>query len=206
MKKEFEPLFKIAVDKEGNTVSIKDAVKGDDYFCPECGAKFALKKSGNIGPHSRRPHFAHLGQLYNCTPESILHKAFKINAAKLLEKYIEDKRPFPIKWECSCCHLKYAGDLLFSARNIEVEKDLGICKPDIAIIDNDGNVKIVIEVVVTHEPEQQALDYYKEKGIIMIRVDVGEDDLNNIESKLSTPDYITFLTLTANFSYFCNYL
>lgn len=191
MSKEIEPLFTIALDKCGNTVSIKDAVKGADYFCPECGAKFALKKSGNTGPHSRRPHFAHLGHGYNCTPESILHKAFKIQTAKLLEQYLSEQKEFLIKWSCPHCPAKYTGDILFSAASIVMEKDLGVCQPDVALLDKDGKVIIVIEVVVTHEPEQTTLDYYKENGIIMIRVDVTEDDLQDIETKLSNPNAVT---------------
>lgn len=191
MSKEAEPLFTIALDKCGNAVSIKDAVKGIDYFCPECGAKFALKKSGKTGPHSRRPHFAHLGHGYNCTPESILHKAFKTQAAKLLEQYLVEKKEFLIEWSCSHCPAKYKGNLLFAAASVAVEKDLGTCQPDIAILDKDGKVIIVIEVVVTHEPEQTALDYYKENGIVMVRVDVDEDDLQNIEAKLSNPNAVT---------------
>lgn len=191
MSKEIEPLFTIALDKCGNAVSIKDAVKGADYFCPECGARFALKKSGNTGPHSRRPHFAHLGHGYNCTPESILHKAFKIQTAKLLEKYLAEQKEFLITWSCPSCPAKYKGNILFAASSIAVEKDLGVCKPDIAILNKDGKVIIVIEVVVTHEPEQTTLDYYKDNGIVMIRVDVTEDDLQDIEAKLSTPNAVT---------------
>lgn len=190
----FEPLFGIALNKNGETVLIKDAVKGVEYFCPDCGAKFALKKSGNTGPRSRRPHFAHLGHGYNCTPESILHKLFKLQVEKTLSACIENKQEFPIEWDCPQCSKKYSANLVHSAAKVEVEKNLGVCKPDIALLDAVGNVIAVVEVVVTHEPEQEVLDYYKEHGIIMVRVDVHDEDLNNVAAKLAKPSQVSLCT------------
>jgi hypothetical protein len=36
-----------------------------------------------------------------------------------------------------------------------------ICKPDIALFDETGKVFTVIEIVVTHKPEDNVIKYYK---------------------------------------------
>lgn len=187
----FEPLNKIAFDSEGRIVFIQDAIKGLDYYCPDCGERFAVKNSGKTGPHSKRPHFAHTGASHNCTPESILHKAFKKLSAELLQTCINEKQSFSIEWACPHCAEKYKGDLLAAAKSVVVEKDLQICRPDISLLDNDGSVVATIEVVVSHEPELPTLSYYAEHGIPMIRVDVTEEDLNNVAAKLAKPDFVS---------------
>lgn len=45
-----------AIDKDGNKIAIENAVKGCDYFCPDCGCPLILKAVDSPGI---RTHFAH---------------------------------------------------------------------------------------------------------------------------------------------------
>ena len=133
-----ELLHRIAYDNHGNTVVADDAIKGREYSCPECGRPLILKKSGRSGPGTRRPHFASKnieGNPHNCNPETVLHKVFKHSVTELLQSYQIEKKPFPVKWTCSECGLKYSGNLLLVDERVQEEYLLGSCKLDIALID-----------------------------------------------------------------------
>ena len=69
-----EILYATAIDKDGNLIHIDDAVKGIDYYCPECKKEFILHKSGKTGQGSKRPHFKHNELSPNCKPETVLQK------------------------------------------------------------------------------------------------------------------------------------
>ena len=185
-------LIEIAYDENKNIVFVNNAVKGKMYFCPKCGEELIFKNSGKTGQGSRCPHFAHKGcGGHNCDPESVLHAAFKKETAKILSSHLKESTGFNIKWRCSDCGSQYSGDLLFLAKTIEVEYDLKVCRPDIALLDDAGKVRIAIEIVNTHAPEEKVEKYYNDNGIVLVQYNVHEDDLLNIEEKLLKPDIVS---------------
>ena len=193
-----EVLIKIAYDENQNIVFADNAIKGRKYYCLDCKEELTYRNSGKTGKGSRRPHFAHRGGGgHNCDPESVLHAAFKNEAAKLLEGFIAENKGFDIKWTCKECGIPYVGNLLFVAKSVKVEYDLKECKPDIALLDETRKVRIAVEIVKTHEPEDNAIKYYKEHGIILVKYNVVEEDLHRIEDKLKNPDYVS-LCLRSN--------
>ena len=184
-------MIKIAYDEEGNIVFPNNAIKGKKYFCPKCGEELTYRNSGKTGKGSRCPHFAHKGGGHNCDPESVLHAAFKKETTKILSSYLKENKGFIIKWTCSDCGLPYSGDLLFIAKSVEVEYDLKVCRPDIALLDDAGKVRIAIEIVNTHKPEDKTLKYYKDNGIVLVQYNVIVEDLNSIEEKLKSPEIVS---------------
>ena len=81
--------------------------------------------------------------------------------------------------------------MLLITKSVEVEYDLKVCRPDIALLDDSGKVRIAIEIVKTHEPEGNVLHYYKDNGITLIQYNVIEEDLNRVEEKLKNPDHVS---------------
>lgn len=194
-----ELLINFAFDLDNSIVFAKDAVKGIPYKCPECGQELVFKSSGNTGPGSRRPHFAHKGGGgSNCTPESLLHSAFKIKTAEILQEKINcDCKEFILNWKCEGCNKPYSGNILYMAKDVKIELDLGVCRPDIALLDANGKVIIAVEIVNTHYPEDGVLKYYRDNGIVLVQYNVTEDDLLNIEERLQHPDHVS-LCLDSN--------
>jgi hypothetical protein len=194
-----ELLINFAFDLDNSIVFAKDAVKGIPYKCPECGQELVFKSSGNTGPGSRRPHFAHKGGGgSNCTPESLLHSAFKIKTAEILQEKINcDCKEFILNWKCEGCNKPYSGNILYMAKDVKIELDLGVCRPDIALLDANGKVIIAVEIVNTHYPEDGVLKYYRDNGIVLVQYNVTEDDLLNIEERLHNPDHVS-LCLDSN--------
>ena len=183
-----EILYVAAFDKNGVLVKAKDAEKTAEYYCPECNDKLILKKSGNTGKGSKRPHFAHHAVSPNCTPEGVLHKSFKLLLLQYINTSIANKSPINIEWECSYCHVKHTGNLLQYATNAIAEFQMENCRADIALLGQEVKPFAVIEIVVTHKPEEAAITYYKENKIVLIQIELdNEGDLDCIVARINKP-------------------
>ena len=186
-------LYTTAIDDRGDSIHVNDAEKGRVYYCPSCKGEFILRKSGNTGKGSKRPHFAHNELTPNCTAESVLHNSFKKDLTNLLNKYLSEKKEFIINWNCTACSVYNKGNLLAKATSIREEYNLKVCRPDIALLDIEENVTAVIEIVVSHKPEEKVLQYYEDNELILIQINLySDEDLNNIERKILTPDIVDY--------------
>lgn len=137
-------LYTSALDSKNTLVTALQAGKGDKYSCPLCQGKMILRKSGKEGPGSRRPHFAHKALTPNCTPESVLHHSFKMMLADILSVKLVNNEPFPLTFTCRYCGELHEANLLKITKEVVVEKNLGTCIPDIALIDKNGKPYLAI--------------------------------------------------------------
>ena len=183
-------LYSIATTSTGQMVNANDAEKGIDYSCPLCGNPFILRKGTK-----KRPHFAHKNLSPNCTPETALHHSFKNLLAKKIQEHIDNKEALEIRWKCGKCHDYHSGNLLKKAVEVKVEHDLGSCRPDIALLNNKGDVVAVIEVIVTHAPEQKTLDFYEENKIAVVPFTLKSDeDINLLNRSIIETDKLDLCT------------
>lgn len=184
-------LYTIAKDKDGHLINASEAKKGDDFFCPLCNSELLLRKSGNTGKNSKRPHFAHKALTPNCTPETALHFLAKNLIAEKIKNNIQNKASINFSWRCHFCGEIHKGDLLKKAKDVKLEYGLSICRPDIALFDDANRVYAVIEVVVTHKPEAAVIQYYKENNITLVQINFNSDsELDAIDSKISNPSHV----------------
>lgn len=186
-----------AYDKDKNIVYIADAKKGNDYFCPSCQKRFVVKNSGKKGRGSRCPHFAH--PAHSECHESELHTIFKQKAIEMLKKQLE-VHVFPVVIN------NKRGNLLGDVSRIEGEFFLGIGnpRPDIALVNHDGNCIAALEIVVTHKPEDATIEYYNKNDIVCLQYDVKAEDIKSIQSiacKLQKPDKFFIPSLPNNYTY-----
>lgn len=191
MKKKI--LYTVALDNFGNLIKAKVAEKGNEFTCPKCKNELILKKSGKTGKGSKRPHFAHHVLTPNCTPETALHFIFKNLLAERIQNHIEKEIDLSIEWVCEYCYETHTGNLLRKAKSVKVEYYMKECQPDIALLDKNDIVYAVIEVVVTHKPEEKVLNFYTKENIILIQINLTSDeDLENLENRISKPDIVNF--------------
>jgi competence CoiA-like predicted nuclease len=178
-------LNKFAEDNNGKIIHIKNALSGVDYYCPECKEKFTLKK-GDIRQH----HFAHHNSSSSCTGtgEGYLHKAFKKMLLNIIMEYIKEKKPLEIKWNCYICKQEHNWNILNGVYDAKDEYFMKVCRPDIALFNENGKVPIVIEIIDTHEPEKSIIEYYIKNNIVLIQIKLDStNDLENIENKIKYP-------------------
>lgn len=184
-------LYTVAADKNGNLIKANNAEKGNVFFCPVCKDELILRKSGKTGKGAKRPHFAHRSLTPNCTPETALHYSFKNLLADKIQKHITTNTPLPFFWFCKFCYDAHSGNLTKKIKAIKVEYNMTACQPDIALFDNEGKVFAVIEIVVSHKPEEKVLKFYNDNTIIVIQINLTSDeDIYKLEDKISRPDSV----------------
>lgn len=188
-----EILYKYAVTENNELVHIDKAEKGIKYFCPECEKEFLLKKSGKIGKGSKQPHFAHKEVSPNCTAEGYLHKTFKKLVIRLYKKVKSEKEHFLMQWTCTTCNYSNLVSLFQNAASIREEYNLKVCRPDIALLDEDEKIFAALEIVVRHAPEENVLQYFKENNIALIQINVNnEEELSRFAEKIQIPDIVDY--------------
>jgi hypothetical protein len=183
---EKEILYKYAEDNAGKIIHIENAVEGNEYFCPRCKQSFIFKH-GKI----RRHHFAHRNPSPECTGEGYLHKTFKKFLLQLLKQYINDKIILNINFICNVCNTSHTYNLLLDICDVQDEYTLNICRPDIVLINSLRQIPAIIEIVDTHNPEQNVIEYCQKTSAILIIIKLDSiDDLERIDNKIKNPSTV----------------
>lgn len=184
-----------ALDADGKYVSIEHAQSGQPYFCPKCKEPLSFRKKGK-GPNAHRDHFSHRPDC-ECKgytaheSESAIHKFAKESIFAILHNAIKEHQDFPISWTCHHCNQEFQGNLLQRADSVVMEKEFGSSRPDIALLDADGIPIVAIEVVFTHDVEENTFQFYQDSSIVLVRVEVhSAEDCNDMVQKLTNPDSV----------------
>lgn len=178
-----------ALDCNGKFISIEHACKGVEYRCPVCKEPMSYCKKGN-GPHARTNHFKH--KVKTSCPgggESQIHKIAKEKIYEILRYFLDKQFDLPIVWKCPDCGRDNKANLLKRAKHVRMEHDLDEARPDIDLLDENGKPIIAIEIVFTHDVEQNTLRFYDNNNIVLIRIVVkSAEDCNDMMQKLQHPD------------------
>ncbi len=180
-----------ALDANGKYVSVEHAQKGQEYFCPLCHQQFVYCQKGK-GPHAHQDHFKHKVNSSCAGPsESDIHRIAKEGIYEILRSAIEKHQDINISWTCTECGLDFKGNLLKRAKKVEMEKNLKTSRPDIALLDENDNTIVAIEIVFTHDVTDKTLTFYDNNNIVLIRILVhSAEDCNNLMQKLQFPDRV----------------
>lgn len=178
-----------ALNANGKIISIENATKGEEYRCPVCKEPMSYCKKG-IGPHAKIDHFRHKVKT-NCEGggESLIHKMAKEKIYDILRCFIDKQLDLPIVWTCPDCHRDIEANLLKRAKDVRMEHDLDEARPDIDLLDENGKPIVAIEIVFTHDVEEQTLCFYDANNIVLIRIIINSaEDCNDMLNKLQHPD------------------
>lgn len=158
--------------RERKVVHIHDVESGKrlDCICPSCG-KTLIAKKGNILQH----HFAHDRET-TCSLESILHKLGKTLIYEGVKLSIQAGAGVPLVWKCEVCGDEHRGNLLKKAVGVKLEQSLGPARQDLLLVNGKGTPLTAIEVVVSHMPEPQTRQYYRDNHIEVLIVGIGMEN------------------------------
>jgi len=180
--------YSFALNTESELTSIENANKGQEYFCPACGAPMIPKK-GN----KRCWHFAHKGNTHNCSYESYLHKLAKLRISecfKSSQHFVISFNSIAICKIAECplgtinrCEWTVTKefDLKEYYNTCEEEIPIGNFKADLLISDTNDPQKqpILIEIFVSHKSSEKKIK--SGNRIIEIKI-ASEEDIDNIVS------------------------
>ncbi len=186
-------LLPYAYNEKNELIHIDDARKDCVYKCPCCSADLSLRisKIPKGQKYHRRNHFFHKSLNENHCSETFLHKMFKEKVYNYIKSKLLSKEDLDFEWVCEKCTSLHKGNLLKKVVNVILEYNLGECKPDIALLDENNKVIIVVEIVVTHKPEELVLKYYEDNRIACLQLFVDDfHDCNNVKHKLSHPNKV----------------
>ncbi|MEW6049008.1 MAG: hypothetical protein AB1609_21480, partial [Bacillota bacterium] len=78
----------------------------------------------------------------------------------VLQARLSEQVAYVATWTCDVCRREHTLDLVSGVARVETEHQLGAVRPDVALLDAEGKVLRVVEIVVTHEPDEVAWDTY----------------------------------------------
>lgn len=130
-----------------------------------------------------RPHFAH-GAACGA-PESVLHRTTIRVIGEAIEAAVAAGERYVVSCDCARCLASRDANLARPGGTVDVDRVLadGI-RPDLLIRKRSGAPLAVIEVVVTHSPEPEALAVYERHKLPLIAVSPTWDMLPELRHGL----------------------
>ena len=170
--------YTFSLNEAGVLIDVRDAVKGNVYFCPCCGAVM-LPRQGNV----RRWHFAHKSNAVNCSYETYLHKIAKQSIRECFEKSSNFFIEFLANVSCSVeeCPLGNNNPCTWKQEKVfDLKKYYDCCSEEAAFDSFRADILLInskrydfkpvaIEIFVSHRSSTEKLE--SNHKIIEIKID-----------------------------------
>ncbi len=153
--------------------------KASGCTCADCEGALLARKGDE-----RRHHFAHASSGQTGGRETCLHWNSVMALYQRLQDAIQHGDAVHFRWECTTCGVEHIRDFAEGMTRVKREERApdSLKRPDISLYRED-DLCCLIEVVVTHPPEQPVRDYSRERGVNLVVVDMkkGPELDGNIE-------------------------
>lgn len=149
---EYELAVPFALSEDGMEVRPEAATRGGPYTCPDCKMLLILR----AGPE-RRVHFAHKERAADCQfwTETEAH----LRAKQRVAAAINARQAVRFIRTCESCSQEHDQPLPTGIARASLEHVLaGGLRADIALLEDDGVVRAVLEIYATHECEPEKID------------------------------------------------
>ena len=168
--------YPVAYARPYEAVHIKDAQRGRPHFCFGCHREMVIRR-GSI----RRPHFAHKAGFVQCEKDNTLHEAAKAFIYQGFQRAVATEAEYQVGYPCERCetpirvHVALAGASIASERTV-----VKGTRSDLAIFQPDGSLRVIIEVVVTHDLASDTKQRYEETSYPVVTVEPSWDTLPDL--------------------------
>ncbi len=160
-------------------------------LCVGCEEPVILRS----GEH-RRAHFAHRPGATCSGGETALHRTAIQVISEGVVTAAREGRAYPFKLCCEQCDASREGNLARDPEcTVEIDRPLSnAIRPDILVRGGNGTARYVIEVVVTHSPEDAALTEYRTHDLPVIVVRPSWDTMESFRNGLTELETYHFTT------------
>ncbi len=160
-------LYPAAYIKPFTSVHISEAQRGDLHYCFGCDGEMLIKR-GSI----RQQHFAHKPPFIECDSNNALHETAKAIIAQGFMQAIDSGRVYNLSYPCRRCETPITVDVAEKGAGIGSEITVANgTRSDLVITRGDGiTPRVIIEIVVHHDLEQETRKKYEEFGLPVVKV------------------------------------
>lgn len=168
--------YPVAYDGAGGVVFIEDARRGDAYFCCGCGSEMVIRRG-----RRRQEHFAHKARFVRCKKDNTLHEAAKAFICQGFLHAVATGGEYQVGYPCERCETLISVNVATKGASIASERVVVKgTRSDLAIFQPDGSLRVIIEVVVTHDLEDATKQRYEEANYPVVTVKPSWDTLRDL--------------------------
>ena len=180
--------YSYALDTMGRRVGV-DAPPGAQYWCIGCGNAM-LARTRDFDGRQRAKHFAHRGQVVDCTRDSILHADTQRFIVESFNAAVANGLPYWAEANCQSCKR--------TLRRENISTPSSVAKPERSVVPGTrsdvvilkgGSPRMIVEVVNSHGLEAATEQAYKDSGIdvILLRVRGLQEPPCEIKERIVVP-------------------
>ncbi len=171
-----EILYPVAYAQPNEAVHIEDAQRGRSHFCFGCDREMVIRR-GRI----RRPHFAHKAGFVQCEKDNTLHEAAKAFICQGFRHAVTTGAEYQVGYPCEGCETPISVNVASEGAKIASEKTVVKgTRSDLVVFQPDGSPRVIIEIVVTHDLEDDTKQRYEETNYPVVTVEPSWDTLRDL--------------------------
>ena len=179
--------YPIAYELPYLVTHISEAERGTEYLCLGCSGPMIPRK-GKI----KRHHFAHKDDLEQCDPDSALHETAKAAICQGFLRAKEHEKEYSISFPCHLCDTSLKVNTALEGASIATERAVVPgTRSDLVISRKDGvTPRVIIEVVVHHEMEDETQTRYRDSGIPVARVRPNWETVDELRHQIRVQEML----------------
>ena len=129
----------------------------------------------------RRPHFAHRAGFVQCEKDNTLHEAAKAFICQGFRHAITTGAEYQVKYPCKQCETPISVNVASEGAKIASEKTVVKgTRSDLVVFRPDGSPRVILEIVVTHDLEDDTKQRYEETNYPVVTVKPSWDTLRDL--------------------------
>ena len=157
-------------------VDIKAAQRGRPHFCFGCRREMVIKR-GCIN----RWHFAHKAGDGQCEKDNTLHEAAKAFICQSFLHAVTTGGKYHVGYPCERCKTPISVNVAVEGASIASERIVVKgTRSDLAVFQPDGSLRVIIEIVVTHDLESDTKQKYEAANYPVVTVKPSWDTLPDL--------------------------
>ncbi len=159
-------------------VHITEARRSTEYFCYGCGRQMVAHLKDDL----RQKHYSHKAEAHRCNPNNALHEAAKANIVEGFICAMAERREYVTVTPCSECTAPISTNIARPGAGMASERVvIAGTRSDLVLYDPDP--KLIIEIVVSHDLDEQTYTKYQVSRLPVIKIAPSWDNLEGLRSK-----------------------
>ena len=165
--------YTVAYVQPYEAVDINAAQPGRPHFCFGCHGEMVIKQ-GRI----KRWHFAHKAGFVQCEKDKTLHEAAKAFICQSFRCALATGAEYHVGYPCERCKTPISVNVTSEGASIASERIVVKgTRSDVVVFQPGGSLRVIIEIVVTHDLESDTKQRYEAANYPVVTVEPSWDTL-----------------------------